>query len=73
MEAKRIIWYLKNIVLQLLERMHAHDFLTGMRVSKDEIAKAHMLFEDMTEVYSHHLRVLVDKAEALSFGLFPIA
>ena len=53
--------------------MHTHDFLTGMRVSKDEIAKAHVLFEDMTEVYSHHLRVLVDKPEALPFSLFSIA
>ena len=60
---------LEDDVLQLLQRGDAGHFGLGLRVTEDEVAKTHVLFQQVSHVNVHLLRVLVDKEEPLSFGL----
>ncbi len=65
----RIVGDVEDVVLQLLQTADAHDFLVGLGIAEDEIAKAHVLLHQATEVHTHLLGVLVYKAEALGFSL----
>ena len=68
----RLAGYLEDVVLQLLEVAHPHDFLVGLGVAEDEVAEAHVVLHDLAEVTGHGLGVLVDKAETLGFSLLPV-
>ena len=59
----------EDVVLKLLQIMHSHDLGMALWVTEDEVAEAHVLFEYVSEVAAHGLRVLVDKEEALGLGL----
>ena len=67
----RVVGNLEDVVLQLLQRRHAGNLLTGHRVAEDEVAKAHVLLDERAQVDIHLLRVLVYEVEvfALSFLL----
>ena len=65
----RIVGDVEDVILQLLETADAHDFLVGFRIAEDEIAEAHVLLHQATEIYTHLLGVLIYKAESLGFCL----
>ncbi len=46
---------LKDIVLQLLERADARYLLVRLRVSEDEVAEAHVFFQEVAELQGQHL------------------
>ena len=68
----RVVRYAEYVVLQLLEVMYAHNLRLRLRVAEDEVAEAHVLLHDGTEVQRHLLRVLVNEAEAFSLSLSPV-
>ena len=61
----RVVRYGEDVVLQFLEVAYAPYLLACHRVAEDEVAKAEMLFKDVTKVNVHLLRVLVNKLKAL--------
>ena len=65
-------WYLKDVVLQFLERRHAKDFLLRHGVTEDKVTKAHVLLHQMVQVYIHLRGVLIDEVEALGLGLLTV-
>ena len=65
----RIVRDVEDIILQLLQTMDAHDFLVGFRIAEDEIAEAHVLLHQATEIHTHLLGVLIYEAESLGFCL----
>ena len=65
----RIVGDVEDVILQLLQTADAHDFLVGFRVTEDEIAEAHVLLHQATEIHTHLLGVLIYKAESLGFCL----
>ena len=62
-----VIWYLEDVVLKFLEVAYAAYHLTGDRVAKEEISKAEMLCNGITQVNVKLLGVFVEYAYALSF------
>ena len=42
----RVVGYLEDIVLQLLQAMYAQDGLVGRGVAEDEVAKAHVALHE---------------------------
>lgn len=60
---------IEDIILQLLQTTNARNLLVGLRISEDEIAKAHVLLHQMTEIHTHFLRVLIHKSKSLSLCL----
>ena len=65
----RIVRNIEDIILQLLQASDAHDLLVGLRITEDEITKAHVLLHQSSEIYTHLLGILVHEAETLSFCL----
>ena len=62
----RVVGHLEDNILQLLESAHTSHLLFGHRVAEDEVAKAHVLFYQMTKIHIHLLRVLIDKVKTFS-------
>ena len=60
---------LEDAILQLLQRRHTSHLLLGNRVAEDEVAEAHVLFDEPAQVDIHFLRVLVDEVEVFGLGL----
>ena len=65
----RIVGDVEDVILQLLQTADAHDFLVGFRIAEDEIAEAHVLLHQATEIHTHLLGVLIYEAESLGFCL----
>ena len=63
---------LEDVVLQFFQAVDAHHLLVCRRVAEDEVAEAHVLFEQMAEVHAHLLRVLVYEPEAFRLRLLPV-
>ncbi len=59
---------LEDAVLQLLERADARYFLVGVGVAEDEVAKSHVLFDEVAQLHGEHLGVLVHEVEMLTVG-----
>ena len=51
----RVLRYLEDVVLQLLQRAHAEHLLVGRGVAEDEVAEAHVLLHETVEVDVHLL------------------
>ena len=51
----RVVRYLEDVVLQLLQRAHAHHFLVRLRVAEYEVAEAHVLLHESAQVEVHLL------------------
>ena len=64
--------YIEDVVLQLLQIVDAHHFRLRLRVAEDEVAKTHVLFEDMAQIDADLLGVLINKPEALSLRLLTV-
>lgn len=64
--------YFEDVVLQLLQIVDAHHFRLRLRVAEDEVAKTHVLFEDMAQIDADLLGVLINKPEALSLRLLTV-
>ncbi len=62
----------EDIILQLLEVTYAHYLFLGLRVAEHEVAKAHVVSEEVTQVYIHLLGVLVDERYSLRLGTFAV-
>ena len=45
-----IVGYAEDVVLQLFQVAHAHDFLMRGGVTEDEVAEPHVLFHDFIQV-----------------------
>ena len=59
---------LEDVVLQLLQRADARYLLVGVRVAEHEVAKAHVLLDEVAQLHGEHLGVLVHEMEMLAVG-----
>ena len=51
----RVVGYVEDVVLQLLQVAYTHHGCVGMWVAEDEVAKAHVLFQQLAQVAGHGL------------------
>ena len=72
MIAQRVGRNLEDIVLQLLQRGDTGNLFLRNRVTEDEIAKAHVFLDELTQVDIHLLRVLVNEMELLRLSLLTV-
>ena len=70
MVLERIGRDIEDVVLQFLQCRYAIHLLFGLGVTEDEVAKAHVLFNEAAQVDIHLLRVLIDEVEVLGLCLF---
>ena len=67
-----VVGNLEHVVLQLLQRMDAHDGLLRLWVAEDEIAESHVVLQGLAQVDVEGFRLLVDEEEMLVVGLQPV-
>ena len=65
----RVVWNLKDIILQLFQRRHTRHLFLRLRISEDKVAKAHVLLHQVVEVDVHLRGVLINEMEALGLSL----
>ena len=68
----RVVGYLEDIVLQLLQRPYSHYLLMSVGVAEDKVAESHVLLKYMPQVNTHLLGCLIHKAEVLPLGLLAV-
>ena len=60
--------YLEDIVLQLLQGAHALYLLVGVGVAKHEVAEAHVVLHEVTQLHGEYLGVFVHEVEVFPVG-----
>ena len=68
----RVVRNIENIILQFLQTADTHDLLMSLRISENEIAKAHMFLHQTAQIYTHLLGVLIYKTKTFSLCLCSI-
>ena len=68
----RVVRYLEDVVLQLLQIAHTQHLCMCLRIAEDEISEAHVLLHNVAQVDTHGLRVLVYEMKMLRFSLRPV-
>ena len=70
---QRIVRYLEDFLLQILQILDTHDLFLCLRIQDNEIAKPETLHNLLTEILRVTFRILIDKRRTQLLRIYFIA